>query len=308
MLFAVRRRTAVTCSVLWLVAGIAAQGSAEPAAADGAARRTRVVAILGASASAGFSDQLITPKTADDREHNATLKLRDALAPLFAEDSLQFRDFSSMLMFTEPERIGGKQVDRALAAKPDAVLAIDFLFWFGYSTRGGDRAARMKLQDEGLAALARIDRPMLVGDYPEMRDIDPRMLAPHAIPDAETLAELNARLRAWAATRPNVRLFSLGERLRDLRERKREIALGRDRLVLEPAHLLQTDRLHVTRLGMAVLASEVVAALADALPDEPLLHAEVRDLHAVLERLDLVDLARSKAAEAIPAGAAGGGR
>src|SRR5690606_35315797 len=127
-----------------------------------------------------------------------------------------------------------------------------------------------------------------------MRDIDPRMLAPHAIPDAETLAELNARLRAWAATRPNVRLFSLGERLRDLRERKREIALGRDRLVLEPAHLLQTDRLHVTRLGMAVLASEVVAALADALPDEPLLHAEVRDLHAVLERLDLVDLARSK--------------
>ena len=41
-----------------------------------------------------------------------------------------------------------------------------------------------------------------MGDYPEMRDIDPRMLGPHAIPNAPTLRLLNERLREWAKARP----------------------------------------------------------------------------------------------------------
>jgi len=252
--------------------------------------RPIAVAIVGASASAGFSDQFITATTRADREHNASWKLARALEPLFAADAVEFKDCSDQAMFLHAEQSGERQIERALRAEPDVVVAVDFLFWFGYSVRGGDRARRLALQDAGLAVLARVDRPLLVGDYPEMRDIDPRMLGPHAIPDAETLRLLNERLRAWAKERAQVSVFPLHDLLAKLRDEKCLVDFGERRYELEARALLQTDRLHVTRLGMAVLASHLTEALAAQAPHLPALQAAARTLPEVMRRLDLVDL------------------
>ncbi|MEZ5962735.1 MAG: hypothetical protein R3F56_02700 [Planctomycetota bacterium] len=263
------------------------------------------VAIVGASASAGFSDQLVTANTPDAREHNATIKLQRALLPLFAEGEVRVKDCSDVTMFLHAEKSGEHQVERALRVEPDVVVAIDFLFWFGYSIRGGDRAARLRLQDKGLAVLARIDRPLLVGDYPAMADIDPRMLHPRAVPDAATLAELNERLRAWAASRPHVRVFPLDRLQRMLRTEKCVVELGADRFELEADDLLQTDHLHVTKLGMAVLVSHVSAALPELAPSLPALRPHAHTLADIVRALDLADAVRLRGTrlEAQPASA-----
>lgn len=278
----------------FVVAGAAAaqEGTARPGGDPGASSAR--VAIVGASASAGFSDLFITATTQEARDHNATMKLRFALAPLFAPDRVEFKDCSDVSMFLHPKASAERQIERAMKADPDVVLAIDVMFWFGYSTRGGDQAARLALQDEGLACLAAIAKPMLLGDYPEMRDIDPRMLAPRAIPDADTLVALNTRLRAWAAKRPNVRVFPLSQHLATLRAENCTVALGDENFELEPADLLQTDRLHVTRLGMAVLAAHVTQALAALVPTSAFLCTEAKTLPDVVGRLDLQDLVRAK--------------
>lgn len=261
------------------------QSPAAPAAPE-----PKSVLILGASVSGGFSDQIMTPKDAADRAHNKTMRLQRALMPLWAADAVSIRDFSNVLMFQDPETYGRAQVDRAVKTKVDVVLAIDFPFWFGYSVRGGDKAARLELQRKGLDLLARIDAPILIGDYPELRDVDPRMLHPRAVPDHDTLNELNANLRAWAKGRQNVRMLSLAELITDLRETKRTLELDGKQLELDAADVMQTDRLHATRLGMAVLAQRVVEALTELAPAVTE-RVEVRDLPGILRRLDLVELA-----------------
>jgi hypothetical protein len=273
-----------------LVFPIWAAGAFAQTAPSTETTRPPTLVILGASASAGFSDQLMTPKTAADREHNQTLRLQRALTPLWAEDGVSIRDYSNVLMFQDPEAHGPRQVDRAVKVAADAVLAIDFMFWFGYSVRGGDQPRRLELQQQGLRQLARIQAPLLVGDYPKMTDIDPRMLHPRAVPDAATLQALNDGLRAWAKERTNVHVLSIGDLLADLRTNKRRIAVGERTFEFDSADMLQTDRLHVTKLGMAVMAHHVTEALGK-LASATVVGLEAHSLADVVRRLELTELA-----------------
>lgn len=277
-------RAAALVFPLWVASALAQD--APPAET----KRPPTLVILGASASAGFSDQLMTPKSAADREHNQTLRLQRALAPLWAEDGVSIRDYSNVLMFQDPEAHGPRQVDRAVKVAADAVLAIDFMFWFGYSVRGGNQQRRLELQQIALQQLARIQAPLLVGDYPKMTDIDPRMLHPRAVPDAETLQALNDALRAWAKERRNVRILSLAELLADLRTNKRRIPVGERTFEFDSTDMLQTDRLHVTKLGMAVMAQQVTEALGQLAP-ATVVGLQAHSLADVVRRLELTDLA-----------------
>lgn len=269
-----------------LVAAVAAQPT-DPAPAP---RRPSVV-IVGASVSAGFSDQFMTATTTADREHNFTLRLAVAIAPLWAEDTVAVRDVSNLNFFQDPVRIGRLQVDRAMRAEPDLVLAVDYLFWFGYSVRGGSKEQRLALQREGLEQLARLDAPVLVGDYPEMGDVDPRMMPRRAVPDAETLVALNANLRAWAKDRQNVRVFALAKMVDSLRTQPREVQVDGTRRIFRPVDLLQTDRLHATRLGVAVLAEQLGVDVRAMLPESAPVRPRPRALTDLIEDLALDDLA-----------------
>ena len=142
---------------------------------DGVADRAHRGAGLGASVSAG----LAAPPVA------ASIK-----AGLPADAAVL--DVASVLFFQDPFANGRAQVDAALAHRPTVVVALDFLFWFAYADASpAERRARL---DAGLALLAPLPGTLLVGDLPDMRNANPRVLGPAAVPSPDELAALEARL------------------------------------------------------------------------------------------------------------------
>jgi len=230
----------------WLlsVAVLQSAWSAPPTALTPPAR----VAVVGASVSAGFVHGVLTGGSIN----NDSVPASDVAKALY--DKAKVDAFANVWLFRNPARLGAMQVASARAAAPDLTLAVDFLFWFGY----GAHHARLKAQAEGLRLLGMLPGEVIVGDYPDMRGASRRMLRPSQIPDAGTLDELNRRVYAFAANRPNVRVFPLARWIHSARAHGYRWRTPKGCVVTLPAKdLFQSDRLHASRLGMAVLGLEL---------------------------------------------------
>ncbi len=196
------------------------------------------VAVIGASVSAGFS----APRIAD------------AVASAGAGAVI---DRADVWMFRDPPGRGATQVAEIRAAQPTLVLAVDFLFWFVY--RDDTQAARLASLDDALALLATIEAPLAVGDVPDMRSADPRMISPAAIPPPEQLAEINARIRTWAAARPRTAVLPMQAWVAPLTAGgKVELAPGE---IVAAAELVFIDGLHANALGLWYLLTRIDRAL-----------------------------------------------
>ncbi|MFQ5506437.1 MAG: hypothetical protein ACE5F1_16830, partial [Planctomycetota bacterium] len=125
----------------------------------------------------------------------AELPLAKILDLAIAGEHRRVQQFATELFFMKPRLSGKAQIDRCVRRRPTLVLGIDFLFWYGYGQmRGTDEIPRrLRLLEEGLEQLARLDCPIVVGDFPDMRGADPRMLSPVQVPSKKALAALNAR-------------------------------------------------------------------------------------------------------------------
>ncbi len=246
------------------------------------------IVVVGASVSAGFID----PAPRADGERNSTVRLARALTPLWGDGRVEWRDQSDLLVFMDPSTSGSRQIDRAIQAAPALVLAVDFPFWFGYGGFGGSKV-RLARQDELFALLDKLlaakPVPVLLGDYPDMRGADPRMLPPSAVPSVEDLATLNRRLREWAARHPSVTLFALSDFVTAARGDGVQVRFGGDEVRLPSTLLMQSDRLHASRAGMAVLAHRLAQALHEALPAEHPLRPEVAAFDAYAEHTGATD-------------------
>lgn len=292
---------------LVLTVSLCAQDSRPATTAD----KKPVVVILGASVSAGFSCSMMG---IGEAEKNQTMTLKRALEPVFPRERFDVRDLATSAMFLNPSEHGGKQSKLALRAKPDVVIGIDFLFWFGYGhVRGSAGAAnigkgRLALQQQAFELLAPLTCPILLGDYPDMTGAHPRMLSPAQIPDAEQRKALNAALAAWAKEHPNVRVFPLGKFVEESKSKGLTVEHDQHCIELPAAFLLQEDQLHATRLGMAflvhLLAPELRAMLAEPSPLRPRAYTfgELVDAHELKGELP----APVKRAE--PAGVGGDGK
>ena len=259
MVFAVR--SALVLGLVLSSLGAQHNGAAEP-----------VIEILGASVSAGFVD----PRPRPDGARNGTVNLAWLLERAVDREGLRWVQRASVASFLDPVRVGTRQVERALKDRPTLVIAVDFMFWFGYGNvaRPGaedEAKQRLALQSKGLALLARFDCPVLVGDYPDMRRADPRMLPPGAVPSVPVLVELNDGLRQWATARKNVHLFPLARLVTGMQGKGEPLELATGALHAPPETLLQGDRLHPTRLGMALLGHRLLAHLAAVLPEDHVL-------------------------------------
>ena len=193
---------------------------------------------------------------------NRTFRLKEVLGRLWPRGEVRIRDTSNMMMFTRPLNNGQMQLKRIRRYKHDLVIGIDFLFWFGYGPTGFDKGKRLEVrlakQQRGLKLLEQLDCKVLLGDYPDMTGAARRMLAPHWIPNKDALTKLNAVLYAWAKKRDNVHIFPMAKFVKQAKETGLELSYGHDKLLhLPPKFLLQTDRLHATRLGMAVLVHQL---------------------------------------------------
>lgn len=246
-----------------------------------AAPKPRIL-VLGASVSAGFID----PSPRPDGERNSTVKLARALLDLWDREAVEIRDQSDAFLFLDPAASGKRQVDRTMAAEPALIVALDFPFWFGYG-RGADTEARLRHQDELFALLETLlaDRPVpiVLGDYPDMRGADPRMLPVRLVPSPEELAELNRRFRAWAAERPQVIVFPLADFVRSARGDGITVQFEGAEHVLGSELLMQGDRLHASRTGLAIVVRNLAAALRTGLGDEHPLAPRKRSFEQLAE-------------------------
>ena len=255
-----------------LLAAIAIHASAQAQAPAAPAKPIRV-AVIGASASAGFGCVYHEKRT--DGEYAGSFRLIDMVRLACPELELVTSDMSSGFFFLKPVANGAKAAKRAQEFKPDCVVALDFLFWYCYGddapdgTAVKDEAQRLAKLDLGLKELEAFSVPVLVGDLPDMSRAVGKMLAPSQVPAKETLAKANARFAEWAKAHANVRVLPLAAMQRQLMEQN-ALDIGGKRLeATKDAPLLQRDELHPAPQGMAGLACAVATELKSAVHAQP---------------------------------------
>ncbi|MDZ4754946.1 MAG: hypothetical protein SGJ11_10690 [Phycisphaerae bacterium] len=276
------RHSLLFVSVFWLLAPTVASGVPSIAApvvsatdtptntsvSVGASTETsqllRRVAFIGASATAGFGVVAVDP---DGKKPLVPMPLSAAFAGSITSPT-ETLDFGSPLFFLSPATSGTTQVDRSIAQAPTLVIAVDFLFWFGYGAddgRGGplrSEADRLEKLDIGLEQLERFpaSTPIVIGDFPDMSRAVGKMISASQMPKLETLEKLNAKLTAWAASRPNVIQFSLSALVEKLKSGATLTIAGME-FKQGGGRLIQSDQLHPTFRGAIALSLQVVDAI-----------------------------------------------
>lgn len=247
--------------------GAQRQGTADGAAPATAARELRV-SIVGASVSAGFCDG---PMFGAKRK-GETIDLQKLLRG-WADDELKITAHNPMAMlqmFLGPVEHGREQVDAARKSQPDLVVAIDFPFWFAYGYMDGSRdefEQRSERLANGLAMLAELDVPTLLGDLPDMAGAAQRMIRPAQIPNPAMLQRLNEQIHTFVGNHPKCHLVALADVVDAMRKQGVALPLADGPLATRPLALQQEDRLHATRLGMAFLGCRLEPVLTAALPE-----------------------------------------
>jgi hypothetical protein len=242
--------------------------TATPAATERPAAETLKVAIVGASLSAGFLDGPFTGGSGED--HTTALQ---SVVRSWLGDGGTVQGRAELMMFTDPIVLGEKQMKRVHKDGADLLLALDFLFWYGYGrVSGGQGEDETKLRlarfELGLLQLADWKGPVLTGDLPDMHGAAERMLPARAIPSVEALKALNERLAAFAKDRPNVHVLPLRAMVKEMKEKGVSMPLAAGAVQVPPCGMLQGDGLHPNRIGMAWLCYLLQDHVRAALPKE----------------------------------------
>jgi hypothetical protein len=225
------------------------------------------IVVLGASVSDGYGlDANVGAKTG----------LTDIVDSTILVPHGPVQAMASLLFFTSPTSIGEKLVAKAKASDPTLVLAIDYLFWFGYGLLPSDEA-RLALLEKGLASLEVLTCPLMIADLPDMSEASrpappggfPPLLVPEQVPSKEALAKLNSRIREWAAARENTVVVPLADLLARFQAGS-EVEIHGNRWVSDARNpLIGKDRLHPTLEGAVALWLAGLDALAASRDDLP---------------------------------------
>jgi hypothetical protein len=257
-----------------------------PAQEAGAAAQPQRLHIIGASVSGGFRDGPLTGAT----ETGDSVTMQHVLKAWCDEHARTSTHNTTQMtqMFLDPLGIGENQVATAKKQKPNVVIAIDFLFWFAYGPFDGSTdavvaAARKQRLQVGLKLLASLERPVLIGDLPDMRHAPGRVMRPSWVPSRPLLAELNTEIATFVKAHPNLRVVPLAELVRTLHEQGVPLPLTDGPLQTQPGALLQGDRLHVNRLGMAFLGLRMQDTLRALFPADHPLHKQKWSLEQFVE-------------------------
>lgn len=262
--------------LLCLPLSLLAQQPAGPRGSAAAATEvaTARVHVIGASVSGGFRDGPLTGA----KEPGDSVTLQHVLRAWCGEHAraTTHAPLQMLAMFTDPVGIGDKQIQAARKAKPDYVVAVDFSFWFAYGYFDGADAAQQRAARyrQGLELLASLEVPVLIGDLPDMQGAARRMLAPAQIPAPELLQQLNAQLVAFVQEHPQLRIVPLAALVATMKNDGIVLPLAKGELRTLPGAMLQGDRLHANRLGMAYLGLQLQPALQALFPASHPLRAQ----------------------------------
>ena len=235
-------------------------------AIESAPRETKPIqriAIIGASASAGFG-VVVEQVEVDTEQYSKTmLNMKDLLAAADGPEELVYLDLSSFLFFSRPREFGRSAVDRILQWEPELVFGVDFLFWFTFGVIPEEK--RLDFLEIGLSMLDEIAAtgvPMVIGEVPDLEGIKSFVISSRQIPKRSTVIKANQRINEWADKRPNVAVVPL-QRLTDQLSQGSSITVGAHQW--DPGKdgisMIAVDKLHPTFDGMICLvqAMEVAA-------------------------------------------------
>lgn len=278
--------------VLLGAAALALGGAASPAALvaspePGVLER---VVVIGASASAGFG---------------LPVDLAHALDATVVVEHEPILGLGEHWLFASPDAIAEDELEKALAASPTAVVAVDFLFWFGYGFVDQEQD-RLMLLERGIAMLERFECPVVVSTFPDMSEAIGKMLWPGQVPSPASFRALNARVQEWVESRSNVTSIELPALVDALKSGKPFDVAGHRWPPSADVELLQADRLHPTIEGLAALACTVTERLVETqqtldADDVRLDPAEVSAaLHERVERQQAETAARLRRTEGDP--------
>lgn len=219
------------------------------------------VVVIGASASAGFvlSEPFggtLTSRCRLNRYLDAAINVPHAPVGTLA----------SSLVFMNPEAFAPVQVAAATNAQPTLVVGLDFLFWFCYGD-GRTDAERAQRFEGGLKLLDQLHCPLVVGDIPDASyATNTGIIGTSQVPSEAARLAANKRLRAWAATHPQVTVISLSTFMRSAMADETISLHGRKLPAGQTRSMLQADQLHPNPRGTAALALCVLDALTAKQP------------------------------------------
>ena len=258
------------------------------------------LALLGASATAGWG--VIVPAqipSEGNRFHHVDLeKALQAVAPDLPDAVTSSGD---AFFFRRSLATRAGQVDVVIASRPEAVIALDFLFWYGHGSiwpRDGQTKGdlRMDRLNKGLAQLDKLVAtgvPIVVGDLPDVSSAlraTFSVLTPGQVPKADVRTAMNDRIHTWAKASPSVHLIPLFSLMASMQS-KSPISAGGTTWGPEPRLMLH-DQLHPSSEGLLAIAS----VIADTLHKINDVDAEPVDKAKARTRLQT----RSKPVEAAP--------
>ena len=210
---------------------------------------SRIVTI-GASATAGMKDRDSVTDT-----NTALYRISRYLDAALLMPHEPVRNFGDPYFFLAPTPTGRRQIERTLKLEPSMVVGIDFLFWFCYG-EVPEEEERLRRFERGLTLLEPLTCPLILGDIPDASAATNKLLRPRQIPQLETIAAANDRLRKWAAARKQTAVVGLADFMQAVRQ-NRPIQV-RNRSWQETSLFLQEDRLHPTPKGAALLALAIL--------------------------------------------------
>ena len=224
------------------------------------------VVVVGASLSDGVG-------LAEKTEVGARTTLADVVDAAVLVEHKAPASLASSWMFMNTTADGIQQIAGARDKNPTLLVAIDFLFWYGYGTRA--ETSRLGFLEKGLKELDTFACPVVVGDFPDMTQaLEGRstitggpLIVRDQIPQPETLKLLNERLAAWAAERPNVVVVPIAELTAKLRANEEISVRGNKWTAGSFGTLYQADRLHPTLRGAIAVWIHAADKLVTAHPE-----------------------------------------
>lgn len=246
------------------------------------------VIFIGASVTAGYG----TASELGTRREVDLATFASAFLPADAE-GLELVDHSQRFFFTDADLHGLRLVSLAEAEEPDAVVALDFLFWYAFGQGDEDDPRRERGLENGLQVLDRVEVPLVVGDLPNI-DHALRGEGPFGqpivhrglFPTEEQRLRMNDRIRAWASGREHVRVVSLDAFTQDAVGLEGFAMRGNEWVPGSLRDVLQGDLLHPTRRGTLWVALAALDGLVDlGVLDE---RTVAWDVDAASERLDAI--------------------
>ena len=171
-----------------------------------------------------------------------------------------------VMFFSDPRKSAKTQLDFVLNYRPSVVFAPDYLFWLFYGVLDGKESTRLKMLEEGLQLLSKIEVPLVIGNIPDARKAAGRILSAEQMPKVETIATANELIAKWVSSRKATGLLDLSILMAAL-QGGQELEVHGELIAPErTSTFLQADQLHPTKEGTKIIALLALESLQKVAP------------------------------------------